>query len=324
MRRAASSDNKSRSYRRPEIHPPNGHCRRDAELENSISPEVPGWIYGRREFGGRKFIPPMGTAGQMRNWNRKGGAMQLNEIGSRHSSNTHHVTNCMHDHAHIDKVGKMGASASPGMSAQAMMAAESQADAQFSLAAWLDKTLNSGRRLWGSIWGNGDAVGTVDAGGMANAGREAGTERGAEQIAAILPQDDLGSGQQTLHAPQIAAAASAIRQPQDIHNNPHFSPAKSPDEKQEKLWRRMRVKLQNMAGQFTGRSSGKSLGAQARGSSQTGRTSQVRRERLKEDLRRQSRSRRDELVINSVQTDDSYLLDSYDRKGAYSKLTARK
>lgn len=240
--------------------------------------------------------------------------MQLNEIGSRHSSDTHHVTNCIHDHAHMDKVGKIGAAASSGISAQALMAAESQADAQFSLAAWLDKTLNSGRKLWGNIWGNGDAVGTVDAGGTANAGREA----GAEQIAAILPQDDLGSGQQTLHAPQIAAAGSAIRQPQDIHSDLHFSPAKSPDEKQEKLWRRMKVKLQNMAGQLTGRSSGKSLGAQ------TGRTSQVRRERLKDDLRRQSRSRRDELVINSVQTDDSYLLDSYDRKGAYSKLSAGK
>lgn len=247
--------------------------------------------------------------------------MQLNEIGSRHSSDAHHVTNCMHSHAHVDKTGKMGAAASSsGMSAQAMMAAESQADAQFSLAAWLDKTLNSGRKLWGSIWGDGDAVGAVDAGGTANAGREA----GAEQIAAILPQDDSESRQQTLHTPQIAAAVSAIRQPQDIHNNVHFSPAKSPDEKQENLWRRMRVKLQNMAGQLTGRSSGKSLNARAGGSSQTGRTSQVRRERLKEDLRRQSRSSRDELVINSVQTDDSYLLDSYDRKGAYSKLSAGK
>ena len=244
----------------------------------------------------------------------EGSAMQLNEVGSRHSSSTHHVTNCMHDHTHIDKVGKIGAAASSGTSVQSMMAAESQAEAQFSLAAWLDKTLNGGRKLWGSIWGNGDAEGMVDAGGTVNAGREA----GAEQIAAILPQDDSGSGQQTLHAPQIAAAVSAIRQPQDIHNNLHFSPAKSPEEKQEKLWRRMRVKLQNMAGQLTGRSSGKSLSAQPRGSSQ------VRRERLKEDLRKQSRSRRDELVINSVQTDDSYLLDSYDRKGAYSKLSARK
>lgn len=70
--------------------------------------------------------------------------MQLNEIGSRHGSNTHHVTSCMHDHSHINKVGKVGAAPS-GVSVQSAMAAESQADAQFSLAEWLDKTLNGGR-----------------------------------------------------------------------------------------------------------------------------------------------------------------------------------
>ena len=38
---------------------------------NSICPEVPGWIYGHHAFGGRKFIPQMGTVGRMRNWNRR-------------------------------------------------------------------------------------------------------------------------------------------------------------------------------------------------------------------------------------------------------------
>lgn len=240
--------------------------------------------------------------------------MQLNEIGSGHGSSAHHVTNCMHDHAHMDKVGKIGAAASSGMSAQALMAAESQADAQFSLAAWLDKTLNSGRRLWGSIWGNGDAVGTVDAGGTANAGREA----GAEQIAAILPQDDSGSGQQTLHAPQIAAAVSAVMQPQDIHNNPYFSAVERLDDQQGNLWRRVKVKFNNMAGQLTGHLPEKFFSAQARNSFQT------KQERPKEDLRKHSKFRRDELVIDCVLTDDSYLLDSYDRRGEYSKLSAGK
>lgn len=250
--------------------------------------------------------------------------MQLNEIGSGHGADMHQVTNCIHSHAHFNHVGQMGAAASPGASVQSMMAAENQADAQFSLAAWLDKTLNSGRRLWGSIWGDGDAVGTVDAGGTANAGGNVGSEHGAEQIAAIMPQDNSGNGQQTLHTGQIEAAASAVQLPRDIHKAIGGPAVKNPEEKQEKLWRRMRAKLQNMAGQFTGRSSGKSLNAQAGSSSQTGRISRVRQERLKEDLRRPGRSRRDELVINSVQTEDSYLLDSYDRKGAYSKLSARK
>lgn len=238
--------------------------------------------------------------------------MQLNEIGSGHGSDAHHVTNCIHNHGHYDKTGKIGAAASSGMSAQALMAAESQADAQFSLAAWLDRTLNSGRRLWGSIWGNGDVA------GMADAGRESGSERGAEQAAVILPQSNSQSGPQTLHTSQIAAAATAVQPFQDIHNNPYFAAVERPDDQQGNLLRRARVKVEKMAGQLTGRFSGKFFSAQA------GNSFQARKERPREDLRRQSKFRRDELVIDCVLTDDSYLLDSYDRKGAYSKLSAGK
>lgn len=238
--------------------------------------------------------------------------MQLNEIGSGHGSDKHQVTNCMHSHAHYDKVGKIGAAASPSTSVQSMMTAESQVDAQFSLAAWLDKTLNGGRKLWGSIWGNGDAV------GMADVGKEIGSERGAEQVSTILPQSVSQSGPQTLHMSQIAAAAAAVQPPQDIHNNPYFSAVERPDDRQGNLWRRARAKLEKMAGQLTGRFPGRFLSAQ------TGSSSHARQERPKEDLRRQSKFRRDELVIDCVLTDDSYLLDSYDRKGAYSKLSARK
>ncbi len=212
--------------------------------------------------------------------------MQLNEIGSGHSSESHHVTSCMHSHAHFDKVGKMGAAASSGAALQSRMAAESQADAQLSLAVWLDKTLNGGRKLWGSIWGNGAAT------GAAEPEKESGDGRGAERISAVLPQD--------------------------IHNNPYFCAVEGQDGRQGNLWRRARVKLKNMAGQLTGRFPGSFLSAQARSSSHT------RQERSGGELRRRSKFRRDELVIDCVLTDDSYLLDSYDKKGAYSKLSAER
>lgn len=238
--------------------------------------------------------------------------MQLNEVGSGHGSDMHHVTNCIHSHAHLDKKGQIGAAASSNTSLQSMMAAESQADAQFSLAAWLDKTLNSGRKLWGSIWGNGDAAGVIDS------GKESGSERGAEQVSAAFRQDDSWSAQQGLHTPQIAAAAAAVVPPQDIHNNPYFSAVDRSDDRQGNLWQRAKVKFKNMAGQFTGRFPGKFSSSQARDSFQ------ARQERPREDLRKHSKFRRDELVIDCVLTDDSYLLDSYDRKGAYSKLSAGK
>lgn len=239
--------------------------------------------------------------------------MQLNEIGSGHSQGTHHVTTCMHDHAQIDKVGKMGsASASSGAGVQSMMAAESQADAQFSLAEWLDKTLNSGRRLWGKIWGDADAAGVTDS------DRGSGSERGAQQISAVLPLDGSRSGPQTLHSSQIETAAAAVPQSRDIHDNPYFSAVKEPDDSHGNLLRRTRQRLENMAGRFTGRFPGKFSGTQTRNSFQ------ARQERTQKDLRRRSKFRRDELVIDCVLTDDSYLLDSYDRNGEYSKLSAGK
>ena len=41
-------------------------------------------------------------------------------------------------------------------------------------------------------------------------------------------------------------------------------------------------------------------------------------------MRRRSKYRQDELEIDCVLTDESYLLDSYDRKGEYSQLTTSK
>lgn len=228
--------------------------------------------------------------------------MQLNEVGSGHGSDTHHVTNCIHSHAHFDKKGQMGAAASSNTSLQSMMAAESQADAQFSLAAWLDKTLNGGRKLWGSIWGNGEGMGTAG-----TEGASGGVERAA--LASGLEQDNARSAAQGLHAGHIATAA--VVPPQDIHNNPYFSAVDRSNERQGNLWHRMKAKFKDMAGHLPGKFSS----AQAKNSFRP------RQENTKEDLRRHSKFRRDELVIDCVLTDDSYLLDSYDRKGEYSKIS---
>lgn len=238
--------------------------------------------------------------------------MQLNGIGNGHGTDAHRVTNCMHNHSHIDKVGSMQAAASDS-GVSSMMAAESQSDAQFSLAAWLDRTLNGGRRLWGSIWGNGEGMGTAGPAERADNGS------GAERVSAALPfAEDSREARQGLHTPQIAAAATGVLQPQDLHNNPYFSAVDRSEDRQGSLLRRVRVKLKNMTGQFAGQLPGRFLSAQ------TGDSFQARRDRPKEDLRKHSKFRRDELEIDCVLTDDSYLLDSYDRKGGYSRLSAKK
>jgi hypothetical protein len=44
----------------------------------------------------------------------------------------------------------------------------------------------------------------------------------------------------------------------------------------------------------------------------------------KDDLRRRSRYRENDIEMDCMLTDDSYLMDSYDRKGGYSKLSTKK
>lgn len=212
--------------------------------------------------------------------------MQLNGIGNSHETDMHHVTNCLHDHAQSEKSG--GASLGvQGADSRTLQTAEMQAEAQFSLSAWLEKTLNSGKKLWGNVWGS----------------RRQDADQG-------LPQK--------LHTPQIAAAATAVTQTQDIQNNPYFSAVERTDDQQGNLWQRIRVKFKNAAGQLAGHLPGKFFNAQTRSSFQAG------QEQPKEDLRKRSKFRKDEVEIDCVLTDDSHLLDSYDRKGEYSKLSAQK
>lgn len=246
--------------------------------------------------------------------------MQLNGIGGGHGSDAHHVTKCMHDHSHYDKTGKMGASAS--MSAQALEAAGSRADARFSLSAWLEKTLSGGKKLWKGIWGSSDA------GAAGQPGERSGAEQVLAQINVINVAENPGSHsegadsilpnnpqavQSRLGSPQIAAAATSL-QLQDLQNNPYFSAVDRVAEQQGNLWQRMRVKLKNMTGRLSGHLPGKFFNAQA------GNSFQAKQQRPREDLRRRSTFRRDEVEIDCMLTDDSYLLDSYDNKGEYRKL----
>ena len=82
--------------------------------------------------------------------------MQFNGIGSGHDQEMHHITNCMHEHAHYKKQeGATGAGAG-GMEAQAMEMMQKQ-EGELSLSAWLDRMLgNAGV----SFVGSGTAAGT--------------------------------------------------------------------------------------------------------------------------------------------------------------------
>lgn len=250
--------------------------------------------------------------------------MQLGGIGSGHGhgTDTHQITNCMHTHTHYDRLegASGGAAARAALASQVMAQAETQ-DAQFTLTGWLEKILGSGKRLLGSLWGS-------DAGTAGQSSGRTGAEQTLAQINDAVVTSGTGrstAGQENrlpddpqsvargLHTPQIAAAASTV-QLQELRDNPYFSAVEKSDGQQGSLLQRMKEKLKSMTEHLPGKFSN----AQTKGSFQS------RKENHKEDLRKRSRFRKDELEIDCVLTDDSYLLDSYDRKGGYSKLSAGK
>ena len=109
---------------------------------------------------------------------------------------------------------------------------------------------------------------------------------------------------------QEAMAGATVRQ-QNLYDNPYFSAVEDAGKEKQSIWDKMRVRFQSVAGQLTKQFSGRNA-------------FQTKQQKPKEDLRRHSRYREDDLEIDCILTDDSYLLDSYDRKGKYSKLSAKK
>lgn len=245
--------------------------------------------------------------------------MQVGGIGHNHDSSSHQVTNCMHTHA-TKKEGSVGSAASgtPNTTAQ-QVAVSTQPEGQFSLSAWLDKTWGSAKKLWGNIWGGNEVA--VDA--------QAGTQSGEAQVLAQMNENNLADSvganvsdqhrQQpemadTLSTPQIAAAATALHQTQNVQNNPYFSAIEDTGRQQETVWQRVKVKFKDVAGKLMGHLPGRFTSFFAQSSFQT------KQEQSKEDLRRRSKYREDEVEIDCMLADDSHLQDSYNKKGEYSKL----
>ncbi|MCM1190363.1 MAG: hypothetical protein NC541_13840 [bacterium] len=225
--------------------------------------------------------------------------MQLGGIGDSHGRESHQVTDCMHIHEHYKKEPGGAAASSSTMSSQAFQTLNRQQDAQMSLSAWLEKLLGSGKSLLKGIWGVNE---------VKNDAALTGDKTGAAQMMASLDERE---GQDAGRAGTKSAS---------LQENPYFlTVAPGEPERHMPPLQRIRTKVRSVTGQLAGKLPGRFFRFQAKNSFQARPDN-----RPKEDLRKHSKYRKDELEIDCILTDESYLMDSYDRKGEYSRLTTKK
>ena len=230
--------------------------------------------------------------------------MQIGGLGSSHSSSDHHVTSCIHDHHEIqEKTGMMAMKTSAAMEASAAKA-ELRQENLLSLATWLRNMLGSGKGFLLNFWDGGQ--GSADsAGGEQTAVSSAGGSHATVSQAAVQAGDP------------YTAAAVTVQQPV-LHDSSHLSAAEGTEHPRQTLLQKIGERLPHVSGRLNGRRSRKDFGFQTKNSFQ------ARQERSREDLRKHSRYRKDTVEINCARTEESYLMDSYDRRGEYSRLTTKK
>lgn len=230
-------------------------------------------------------------------------------VGGGHDSDRHQVTGCMHGHTHYQQgnIKAGGADVSSQMARLQMQ--EQQQDSQFSLSDLLRKTLERGRGILKGIWGTN----TVNTDGAA--GDKAGSARTMAQVGDSSTAAANGAAVSHRTAEHSAAVHSAAAQ-----GNPYFTEM-SQKNAAAYMTPLQKVRAKVVAGveKLAGKLPGKAFRFQAKNSFQA-----KSEQRSKEDLRKRSKYRKDELEIDCILTDESYLMDSYDRKGEYSQLTTKK
>lgn len=252
--------------------------------------------------------------------------MQINGLSNGHDQSSHNVTNCIHNHS-AEKKNGAGAAANSTPSDYTGKTELNQQMEGFSLSAWMKNTLSSGRKLLLRIWGEENTAATGrDSNSAASAASEGNNSTVSEeqimaQIGDAQVSEQSGGQKESSHTaaenthvvnPARAAAASSMVQPQvQQPMNAYFSAIEDKGTQSRNLWEKVKVRFQAIASQLSRHSSGRN-------------TFQAKQEQNKEDLRRRSHYHGEDQEIDCILTDDSYLLDSYDRKGGYSQLTTKK
>lgn len=214
-------------------------------------------------------------------------------IGNGHDPDMHHVTQCMHDHAG-EKKQRSGAAAQAVSAQNNAVRQALEPQGELSLAAWLRNAFSTGKKLLLQ--------------GLHSGPSSSGTEgvRGAtDPRTEAMPETRFGpdsGGKNGEEAALLNAGTIAA-------SNPYFSAAPKGEHKTsaEKGKIRFHAITKYLNRRFSGKNSFR-----------------TRQERPRQDLRRHSRYREKDFEMECILTDDSYLLDSYDKRGEYTKLSAKK
>lgn len=211
-----------------------------------------------------------------------------------HGSSSHHVTDCVHRHE--DKKTETGAMRMSGGTAPVSPQSQAAAGKEALSALWnpferLKDLLRKGRGLALRLWGN-DLPG-------ASEGRNSGTTAVKGQVSSVMPGQENSRLQ-----PHDDGERSARQMP------PYFVLPENKGAATGGVLQRILTKVHSVSGYLE-----KHLPFAHTGSFH------AKQQNREEDLRRRSRYRKDDEEIECILTDDSYLLDSYNKKGEYSKLS---
>lgn len=239
--------------------------------------------------------------------------MQMNGVKGIRGTDSHQVTGCLHDHHSVRKSGAGGMSSVINNAAEA--AASQEEKPVWSLNDWFQSRLTGGKQALLRFWQSGNAASDSGAGEEVIATiladqAEAPNTNGDPNTAAYSGQSSQGLLANSAALAHASAAAATARTQQTPQENPYFLPLTDAQKQKEQFLQRIKIRFYALTGQLTRQFSGKD-------------TFHAKQEQAKEDLRRHSRFRAEDREIECVLTDDSYLLDSYDRKGEYSKLSVK-
>lgn len=222
--------------------------------------------------------------------------MRVDGLGS-HSEDSHQITNCHFDHQHSKKPqGALRFQSSALEDTKSRAAENSLENREISLFDWMKEIFRNKGKLWGKIWGESSAE--QDAGiDSAKKGDGIGSERIAGERLADFKNRQEGTEREHLGPAQDAG-------------NPYFVVSEGNAVPSGGGWKQFRRKIvQVLRGNLTRRRPADTN------------TFQPGKQSPREDQRRYSKFRKDDQEIDCILTDDSYLLDSYDKEGNYSKLT---